>query len=55
MKNRTINAKYKYYAITGNRLIGYVIIAPYGAFAPGVYYSLKECKAVINEDIKNSK
>lgn len=51
MKNTIINAKYKYYAITGSKKLGFVIIAPYGAFSPKIYYTLKECKKAINEDI----
>ena len=43
--------EYRRYAITGNRHISYVCIAPYGAFSPKAYDTIEEAMAAIDEDI----
>lgn len=43
--------KYRHYIITGNDNIRYVCIAPYGAYSPTSYATVKEAMAAIDADI----
>ena len=55
---RTIDTdlyRYRGYCITGNESIRFVCVAPYGAFSPESYASIEEARAVIDEDIAESR
>lgn len=43
--------KYRRYIISGNDNIRYVCIAPYGAYSPTSYATVKEAMAAIDADI----
>lgn len=43
--------KYRCYIISGNDNIRYVCIAPYGAYSPTSYATVKEAMAAIDADI----
>lgn len=46
-----IEMNYKGYFITGNNIIGYIAVSPYGKYSPKVYRSIIEAKAAIVQDL----